>query len=261
MIGSQRWIAERFDRRALTYDHSAVHRWQAVQAGRFLAPRRGADVLDVATGTGLVARELVGPLGPSGRVVGIDMSVEMLRQARRVCDPSACCFIRADAQALPFRGGVFDAVVCVAAVPYFADPRAALAQWRRVCRPQGQAVFTVPAPGGITSWRLLRQAAAWEGIDFDDPGGPLSDPEWRDRLAAAPGWACDEVREMVFAEPLADPRAAFAFVDSGLCEPLRMAPDSIRERVWVRFEALYRAESAEQHAVQLVRLRPLPTSS
>lgn len=201
VIGSLGWIAERFDRRALSYDHSAVHRWQAAQAGRFLAPRPGADVLDAATGTGLVTRELVGWLGPSGRVVDIDVSVAMLRMAGRVCNRRECCFIRADAQVLPFRGGVFDAVVCVAAVPYFADPQAALAEWRRVCRPQGQVVFTVPALDGITSSRLLRQAAAGEGIKLDDPGGPLADPERRDQLAAATGWTCEEVCEVVFAEP------------------------------------------------------------
>lgn len=152
-------------------------------------------------------------------------------------------------------------MVCVAAVPYLADPQAALVQWRRVCRPQGQVVFTVLVPGGITLSRLLCQAAAGEGIEFDDPGGPLADPGRHDRLAAATGWACDEVCEVVFAEPRADPRTAFAFIDSGFCEPLRTASDSIRERVWVPFQALYRAESAEQHAVQLVRLRPLPNSS
>jgi SAM-dependent methyltransferase len=261
VIGSLGWIAEKFDRRALSYDHSAMHRWQAAQAARFLAPRSDADVLDVATGTGLVARELIGWLGPSGRVVGIDVSVEMLRRAGQVCNPSVCCFLRADAQALPFRDGVFDAVVCVAAVPYFADPQAALAQWRRVCRPQGQVVFTVPSPDGIPSSRLLRQAAACEGIELEDPGGPLADPGQRNRLAAVTGWACDAVCEAVFVEPRADPRAAFAFVDSGFCEPLRTASSSVRARVWVRLEPLYRAESTEHHVTQLVRLRPMPTSS
>ncbi|MGH3982828.1 MAG: hypothetical protein ACRDST_09160 [Pseudonocardiaceae bacterium] len=51
VIGSEGWIAEKFDRRALSYDQSAVHGWQATQAARFLAPRKGVDVLDVATGT------------------------------------------------------------------------------------------------------------------------------------------------------------------------------------------------------------------
>ena len=59
-------------------------------------------------------------------------------------------------QALPFRGGVFDAVMCVAAVPYFADPQAALAEWRRVCRPQGQVVFTVPPPDGIQAVEIVQ---------------------------------------------------------------------------------------------------------
>ncbi|MGH7745272.1 MAG: class I SAM-dependent methyltransferase [Candidatus Dormibacteria bacterium] len=181
-----------FDRRALSYDQSAPHRWQAAQAARFLAPRRGVEVLDVATGTGLVARALAGWLGSSGWVVGIDLSVEMLRRARRVCDPGMSRFVRADAQVLPFRGGVFDAVVCVAAVPYFPDPEAVLAEWRRVCRPGGQVVFTVSAPDGITTSRLLCQAAALEGIGLDDPGGPLADPERRDRVVAATGWTCEE---------------------------------------------------------------------
>jgi hypothetical protein len=57
VIGSLGRIAEKFDRRALSYDHSEPHRWHAAQAGR---------------------------------VVGIDVSVEMLRMARRVCNPSAC---------------------------------------------------------------------------------------------------------------------------------------------------------------------------
>jgi len=117
-------------------------------------------------------------------------------------------------------------------------------------------VFTVPPPDGIPSSRLLRQAAACEGIELDDPGGPLADPSQRDRLAAVTGWACDEVRDVVFVEPRADPRAAFAFVDSGFCEPLRTASTAVRERVWVRFETLYRAESTEHHVAQLVRLRP-----
>ena len=67
----------------------------------------------------MAARNLAGRLGSGGQVVGIDVSIEMLRQARRVSDSRVCRFARADAHALPFRDGVFDAVVCVAGVPYF----------------------------------------------------------------------------------------------------------------------------------------------
>ncbi|MGH3905637.1 MAG: hypothetical protein ACRDTE_15850 [Pseudonocardiaceae bacterium] len=55
-------------------------------------------------------------------------------------------------------------------------------------------------------------------------------------MAAAAGWVCDEVREVVFTQPLVDPVAAFGFVDSGFAEPLRAAPVEVRRRVQVRFE-------------------------
>lgn len=219
----------------------------------FLQVGPGERVLDVATGTGLAGREVSTGGGPPGAVVGVDVSMGMLRQARRVSDTS-CHYVCADASALPFSAGAFDAVLCVAAVSYFPDPVAVLAQWRRVCRSGAQAVVTVTAFDGVTSARVLRQAAAAEGVPLADPAGPLADPDQRARITAAAGWTCEQVREVVFDQPRADPERAFGFVDSGLAEPLRTASDELRRRVWLRFEALHRAEAAEQHRVLLVRL-------
>jgi len=251
------WAAEKFDRRATSYDRSAMHHWQAQQAAHFLAgqdrDRRVGRVLDVATGTGLGARKLT--LMRPAMVVGIDVSQQMLRQARRVSDPTVCRYLRADTAALPFRAGVFDAVLCVAAMPYFPDPAAALAQWRRVCRSDGQAVLTVAAAGGITSSRLLREAAAGDGITLADAAGPLADPVARARLTTRAGWLVREVRETQFVTPVLDTAAAFAaFLESGFAEPLRTAPPTVRQRVRERFEALYRDETAEHHRVLLIRL-------
>lgn len=82
--GRSGWVAEKFDRRAASYDDSAVHRWQAEQAVKLLAPGRGQWVLDVVTGTGLAARGVAKRLGAGGAVVGLDVSLGMLRQARRI---------------------------------------------------------------------------------------------------------------------------------------------------------------------------------
>lgn len=255
MTRSARWVAANFDRRAPSYDQSRMHRWQAEQAVDLLAPAPGQRILDVATGTGLAAQAAAARLGSSGAVIGVDISAGMLRQAQRPPGERRCWFVRADAAAAPFPAAVFDAVLCVAAVPYFSDLVLVLREWRRVCRPQAQAVVTVPAADGIPPWRALRQAAAGEGLPLADPSGPLADSQQRVRALAAAGWACDQVREVVFEQPRDDPRAAFRLiVDSGLVEPLRTASTQARQRVWARFETLYRAESIEAHRTLLLRL-------
>ncbi|MGH3909276.1 MAG: hypothetical protein ACRDRM_00430 [Pseudonocardiaceae bacterium] len=103
---------------------------------------------------------------------------------------------------------------------------------------------------------MLRQAAASEGIVLMNPGGPLSEPAQRAQVLAEAGWAEQRVEEVVFEEPRSEPDAAFEWVDSGFAETLRTAPPPLRERVWVRFEALYRAEAVEQHRVLLLGLVP-----
>lgn len=259
-MGGAGWVAEKFDRRAPSYDQSVPHRWQARRAVEFLAPAWGQRLLDVATGTGLAAREAASLIGPDGLVVGADVSMGMLRAARQAAGGTGCRFAQADATALPFPAGVFDAAVCVAGVSYFPDPAAALAEWRRVCRPTAQAVVTTPTVDGITTARVLRQAAACEGIELEDPGGPLADPARRGQVLAAAGWDEEQVDEVVFEEALADPGAAFGFVDSGFAEPLRTASPQVRQRVWVCFEGLYRAEEVEAHRMLRLASRPLDAS-
>lgn len=184
------WVAEKFDRRAPSYDQSASHRWQARQAVKFLGPASGQRVLDVATGTGLAAREAVKRIGPEGSVIGTDISVGMLRAAREAMAGPTGWFVPADAAAAPFTGGMFDAVLCVAGVSYFPDLSAALAEWRRVCRPSARVVVTTPPPDGITTARVLRQAASSAGIELTNPGGPLSEPAGGHRCSPKPaGWS------------------------------------------------------------------------
>jgi len=113
----------------------------------------GARVLDVATGTGLVAAELV---ARGCTVVGLDPSEPMLARARlRV--PGAT-FVTGRAERLPFAGRTFDAAVCAQAFHWF-EREAALAEMIRVVRPGGVvAVWWKSLMRGDTV-RLLRQEA------------------------------------------------------------------------------------------------------
>ncbi len=102
-------------------------------------------VLDVATGTGVVAGALLARLGPHGQVAGTDWAAAMLAVARRELPVHNAEFVRADTARLPFAAQTFDAVTCSAAFWHFPAPAAALAEFARVLRPGGRLAYNVPA--------------------------------------------------------------------------------------------------------------------
>ncbi|HEX8695704.1 MAG TPA: methyltransferase domain-containing protein [Longimicrobium sp.] len=101
----------------------------------------GRRVLDVACGTGVLAREAAARAGAAGRVVGLDQSEEMLAVARRVAPGIE--WRRGAAEALPFEDGSFDAVVSQFGLMFFADRLAAIREMMRVLRPGGRLAVAV----------------------------------------------------------------------------------------------------------------------
>jgi ubiquinone/menaquinone biosynthesis C-methylase UbiE len=95
----------------------------------------GQKVLDVACGTGVLAREAVRRVGPSGAVTGLDRNEGMLAVARR--EVPSLEWQPGRAEALPFADGTFDAVVCQFGLMFFEDRVAALEEMWRVLRPRG----------------------------------------------------------------------------------------------------------------------------
>ena len=111
-------------------------------------------VLDVATGTGAVARELLRQKGCA--VVGVDQSPEMLAVAREHL-PARVKLVEASAEHLPFEDASFSALTVTYLLRYVDDPGATLAELGRVVRPRGTVAsleFAVPA--GL--WRPLWRA-------------------------------------------------------------------------------------------------------
>jgi demethylmenaquinone methyltransferase/2-methoxy-6-polyprenyl-1,4-benzoquinol methylase len=124
---------------------------------RFLVSRTSAGpadrVLDVATGTGLVARELVARHGC--RVVGVDQSAGMLAEARRRVPGLE--LVQASADSLPFADGEFDALTFTYLLRYVDDPAATLRELARVVRPGGSIAgleFGVPRGLWRPPWEL-----------------------------------------------------------------------------------------------------------
>ena len=103
----------------------------------------GTRLLDVACGTGIVARTAVDLVRSSGSVTGVDLNEAMLTVARRV--RPEIDWQQGDVAALPFDDDAFDAVTCQMAMMFFPDRRRAFAEMGRVTSPGGAVVITVPA--------------------------------------------------------------------------------------------------------------------
>ena len=127
---------------------------------RFLVsrlPRDHGHVLDVATGTGLVAAELV---RRGFRVTGVDQSPEMLAGARRRFGGSVE-LVEAAVESLPFPDGAFDHLTFTYLLRYVGDPGATLVELARVVRPGGVVAsleFGVPRGVARPAWELYVRA-------------------------------------------------------------------------------------------------------
>ena len=138
-----------FDRIAGVYDlmNSAMtaglhHRWRERAADRAeLDP--GDSALDVCCGTGDLALELAGRVGPQGTVVGCDFSEQMLDIARRKAAGRGAPtrFEWADALELPYESASFDAVTVGFGVRNLADLDRGVAELARVLKPKGRLVI------------------------------------------------------------------------------------------------------------------------
>jgi ubiquinone/menaquinone biosynthesis C-methylase UbiE len=107
---------------------------------------RGESVLDVACGTGVVARVAAALVGRSGRVVGLDMNQGMLEVARATpptADGASIAWVDGSALALPFADGDFTVVVCQLGLQFFADRLGALREMRRVLADGGRVGASV----------------------------------------------------------------------------------------------------------------------
>lgn len=101
----------------------------------------GQSVLDVACGTGVLARSAVARVGPTGSVTGLDVNEGMLAVAQRLA-PSVT-WRQGTAEVLPFDDGHFDAVVSQFGLMFFEDKAPAIREMARVLRPGGQLAVAV----------------------------------------------------------------------------------------------------------------------
>jgi demethylmenaquinone methyltransferase/2-methoxy-6-polyprenyl-1,4-benzoquinol methylase len=162
-----------YDRYSALLSFGQDPRWRRFLVARVEA-RPGDTVLDVATGTGLVARELVRQ--KECAVVGIDQSPEMLAAARERTRGLEVELLEARAEQLPFQGNAFDALTFTYLLRYVDDPGATLRELARVVRPGGTiAMLEFALPRGV--WRPLWELWVRVGLPC---AGRLISPGWHE---------------------------------------------------------------------------------
>lgn len=145
-----------------TYDAELVPRIFRPWAKRLVAAAdlmAGERVLDVACGSGIVARLAAAEVGPGGTVVGVDINPGMLEVARRQAQGSGggIEFIEGNAEALPLPDSSVDAVFCQQGLQFVEDRPAAVRELGRVLTPRGRAVCVI--------WRGMEHHQAMQDLN------------------------------------------------------------------------------------------------
>ena len=125
-----------------------------------LGLRAGETLLDVACGTGIVARLAAPLLGPGGRVIGRDINEAMIARARSHALPrnsASVMFGVSPAAALDLADTSVDAVTCQQGLQFFPEPAAALSEMRRCLRPNGRAAIAV--------WFGINECPLWAALE------------------------------------------------------------------------------------------------
>ena len=168
-------IAQGYEGPAQVFSLFQYRRWRRFLVSRL---RQGSQdlVLDVGTGTGLVAREIAKRIGC--RVVGVDLADRMIGRAQREVQAHGLAarvsLLKGCAESLPFAGHSFDAVVFTFLYRYIENPQDTLGELARVLRPGGQMAsleFFIPqSPLLYSLWLLHTRLVLPVGTRILSPG-------------------------------------------------------------------------------------------
>jgi len=197
--------------------------------------RPGERVLDVASGTGALTRLAAKSAGPNGRVVGLDLSPDMLDVARTTAPEATAAPIEwreGDVGALPFADDSFDAVFCAFGLMFFPDRIGALKEMVRVLRPDGRVTLMVwgsmsKCPGQLAMKESWTRHFGADAAGLFDRQHSLGDPIAVRSLIDDAGFRETEVRPAMGFVRLPSPedlaRGYGAMAEVPADEPTRMA--------------------------------------
>ena len=157
----------------------------------------GERVLDIGCGNGITSRDAARSVGPSGEVLGVDLSGPMLARAKQLAEDEGLDNVRfeqVDAQVHPFEPGAFDLAMSRFGVMFFADPVAAFTNIAGAVRASGRLAMLVWQSVAANEWVCaLREAlAVGRDLPVPPPGAPspfaLADQDYTRRTLTEAGF-------------------------------------------------------------------------
>jgi ubiquinone/menaquinone biosynthesis C-methylase UbiE len=140
-------------------------------------PKPGEWIVDVGCGCGATSTALAQKVGPTGHVLGIDISVPMLARARQLAPAGMPVdFVLADATVYPFEPARFDLLVSRFGVMFFAEPAISFANMRKALRPSGRLSFACWREPRDNPWMMTALQAVYKHVPKlpqlgpEDPG-------------------------------------------------------------------------------------------
>lgn len=133
----------------------------------------GERIVDVGCGCGATAIAFAQKVGPTGQVLGIDISAPMLARARQLAPAGQPVdFVLADATVYPFVSGSFDLLVSRFGVMFFAQPALSFANMRRALRPSGRLAFACWREPRDNPWLMTPLQAVYKHVPKLPQVGP-----------------------------------------------------------------------------------------
>ena len=187
-------VASYFNNRT-NYDASEFANRRANRFLELLSLKKGYQVLDIATGTGLIAIPVAKIVGDTGKVIGVDIASALLQQAQdkiNVLNLSNIELVEVDAEYLDFQENSFDAVLCCSAVMIFENISAAFKDWYSFLKPGGIVAFNAYAETSLMTPAII-QSCFNCGIDLPNIHEPLGTVEKCEKLLKEAGFNQIEV--------------------------------------------------------------------
>jgi ubiquinone/menaquinone biosynthesis C-methylase UbiE len=168
-----------YDARAATYDHESgpdgFHPRQAADYVKWASPKPGSQILDLACGTGAITIPCARLAGPSGAVIGVDISPASLEIARGKVENEGLRnvkFIEGDigdlvsewAENEGIKEGMFDTITCASAFVLIEDQAGAVKSWTKLLKRGGKVIFDIPTGDSMVRGLALERIAEQLGI-------------------------------------------------------------------------------------------------
>ena len=166
----KRRIADLYDRRSQSYDSGELRLNICRRLIEYSQISSQQHVLDIGTGTGNIAIESAEIIGAGGKVIGVDISTQMLDIARdkiKVLGLNNVEFQLADAEELSYSANSFDRILCANTFPWMENKLATLRIWYKFLKPGGVIAIHTPADTAYIGQVILRSVLEKYGLKLE----------------------------------------------------------------------------------------------